>query len=148
MSGTLSSEALARLPFWLRELLDNCPAAGDGVHFWIFRVARHLLAHFDEESAYEIIRAKAASCGRPIGKLEREIIAQIKGALPRRWQPKDPQAFATGAQVSVEHLLAFTNTCGFVTCARNLEIIVSTRILQRSGSGKPRPTLVWCLRAR
>ena len=104
MSGTLSSEALARLPFWLRELLDNCPAAGDGVHFWIFRVARHLLAHFDEESAYEIIRAKAASCGRPIGKLEREIIAQIKGALPRRWQPKDPQAFATGAQVSVEHL--------------------------------------------
>jgi hypothetical protein len=108
MGDVLSSEALALLPFWLRELLDSCPAAGDGVHFWIFRVARHLLAHFDEKSTYEIIQAKAANCGRPIGKLEREIIVQIRGALPRRWQPRDTQAFAKAAQVSVEHLLAST----------------------------------------
>jgi hypothetical protein len=108
MGGVLSSELLARLPFWLRELLDSCPAAGDGVHFWIFRVARHLLAHFDTKSTYEIIRAKAANCGRPIGKLEREIIVQIKGALLHRWQPRDPKAFAKAAQVPVEHLLAFT----------------------------------------
>jgi hypothetical protein len=67
-----------------------------------------LLAHFEERSTYEIIRAKAANCGRPIGKLEREIIVQIRGALPRRWQPRDPQAFAKAAQVSVEHLLAST----------------------------------------
>jgi hypothetical protein len=108
MSDTLSSELLARLPFWLRERLDNCPAAGDGVHFWIFTIARHLLAHFDERSTYEIIRAKAANCGRPIGKLEREIIVQIKGASKRRWQPRDREAFAKAAQVPVEHLQAST----------------------------------------
>src|SRR6516165_3537556 len=108
MSGALSSEALARVPFWLRELLDSCPAAGDGVHFWIFTIARHLLAHFDERSTYEIIRAKAANCGRPIGKLEREIIVQIKGASKRRWQPRDREAFAKAAQVPVEHLQAST----------------------------------------
>src|SRR6516164_724378 len=108
MSGILSSEALARLPFWLGELLDSCPAAGDGVHFWIFRAARHLLAHFDERSTYEVIRAKAANCGRPIGKLEREIMVQIEGASARRWQPRDPKAFAKAAQVPVEHLLAST----------------------------------------
>jgi hypothetical protein len=108
MSGILSSEALARLPFWLGELLDHCPTAGDGVHFWIFRAARHLLAHFDERSTYEIIRAKAAGCGRPIGKLEREIVVQIRGALLRRWQPKDREAFAKAAQVPVEHLQVST----------------------------------------
>jgi len=31
---------------------------------------------------------------------------------------------------------------------KELGIFVYTRILQRSGSGKPRPTLVWCLCAR
>ena len=31
---------------------------------------------------------------------------------------------------------------------KELGIVVYARILQRSGSGKPRPTLVWCLRAR
>src|SRR5215831_10813060 len=108
MSGAPSSKLLAQLPFWLRELLDSCPAAGDGVHFWIFRAARHLLAHFDERSTYEIIRAKAFNCGRPIGKLEREIIVQIKGALLHRWQPRDREAFAKAAQVAVEHLQTST----------------------------------------
>jgi hypothetical protein len=76
------------------------------VHFWIFGVARNLLAHFDPKSTYEIIRAKAASCGRPIGELEREIIVQIEGASTRRWQPRDPKAFARSAKVPVENLLA------------------------------------------
>src|SRR5271157_4478395 len=31
---------------------------------------------------------------------------------------------------------------------QELGIVVWARILQRSGSGKPRPTLVWCLCAR
>jgi hypothetical protein len=47
-----------------------------------------------------------------------------------------------------ERKLAITNTFGFVTCARNWASRACTRILQRSGSGKPRPTLVWCLCAR
>ncbi len=49
---------------------------------------------------------------------------------------------------AIKPLLAFTNACGFVTCARNWEFLSARAILQRSGSGKPRPTLVWCLCAR
>jgi len=35
-----------------------------------------------------------------------------------------------------------------VELCKELGIVVPARILQRSGSGKPRPTLVRCLRAR
>jgi hypothetical protein len=88
------SEALGRLPRFVRELLDSCPIAGKGVHMWIFRVARHLLAHFDQQATFEVIKAKAAGCGRPLEKLEREIASQIQNAFPHRWQPKYPHAFA------------------------------------------------------
>jgi hypothetical protein len=100
---SVSTDSLSRLPSWLHDLLDSCPTAGDGVHLWIFRVARNLLAHFDERSVYEIIRAKAANCGRPIRGLEREISVQIKGAFPCRWQPRNPGAFARSAQVPISH---------------------------------------------
>ena len=90
----ISADVLSTLPSFLRELLDNCPTAGDGLHFWIFKCARHLLAHFNEDAVYQLLRAKAACCGRPIGKLEREIVSQIRGASACRWQPRDPCAFA------------------------------------------------------
>ncbi|HKC00451.1 MAG TPA: hypothetical protein VKD23_16835, partial [Terriglobales bacterium] len=65
-----------------------------GVHKWISRVARHLLAHFNQQATFELIEAKAAGCGRPLEKLEREIASQIRNAFPHRWQPKYPHAFA------------------------------------------------------
>jgi hypothetical protein len=47
------------------------------------------------------------------------------------------------------HRLASVHKCLRIRdLCKELAIIVSTRILQRSGSGKLRPTLVWCLRAR
>jgi hypothetical protein len=76
----VSADVLSTLPSFLRELLDNCPTAGDGLHFWIFKCARHLLAHFNEDAVYQLLRAKAAGRGRPIKKLEREIVSQIRGA--------------------------------------------------------------------
>jgi hypothetical protein len=101
-----TSETLARLPLFLLKLLDSCPAAGDGLHFWIFNVARHLLPHCDDRTAYELIKLKAMGRGRPIGKLEREIVSQIQGARSRCWQPRDPEAFARAAQVPVERFSA------------------------------------------
>src|SRR5260221_4465412 len=95
----------AELPPFLVELLDSCPTAGDGVHHWIFRVARHLLVHLDERASFELIREKARECGRPLPKLEREIISQIQNALPRRWQPKYPAVFTHAAKLPAESLL-------------------------------------------
>jgi hypothetical protein len=96
----------AELPPFLVELLDSCPTAGDGVHHWIFRVARHLLVHLDERASFELIREKARDCGRPLAKLEREIISQIQNALPRRWQPKYPAAFTHAAKLPDGSLLS------------------------------------------
>src|SRR5260221_534955 len=102
----VSTEELSRLPLFLRELLDSCPVVGTGVHGWIFRIARHLLTHFDERSTFELIKAKAAGCGRPLFKLEHEIVSQIRNALPYRWQPRDQCAFARAAHLPVERLSA------------------------------------------
>jgi hypothetical protein len=102
MSAQISAESLAGLPLFLRQLLANPPNAGDGLHFWIFRVARHLLAHLDERSTFELIKAKASNCGRLQGKLEREIVQQIQGARPYVWQPKFPKAFP---HLIVDHAL-------------------------------------------
>jgi hypothetical protein len=109
-TDVISSEATDRLPRFLRELLDSCPVAGDGVHFWIFKVARHLLAHFDERATFELIKAKAAGCGRPLFKLEHEIFSQIRSALPYRWQPRDQCAFAQTAHLPVERLFVSPTT--------------------------------------
>jgi hypothetical protein len=48
----------------------------------------------------------------------------------------------TPALASVHKCLRICDLC------KELGIFVSTRILQRSGSGKLRPTPVWCLCAR
>ncbi len=62
--------------------------------------------HFDERSTFELIKAKAAGCGRPLFKLEHEIVSQIRNALPYRWQPRDQCAFARAAHLPVERLSA------------------------------------------
>jgi hypothetical protein len=79
---------------WIEELLNNCPQAGDGVHNWIFRVARQLLYHLAEQDACELIFQKARHCGRPLGNLRREIASQVKNAVPFMWQPRTGPARA------------------------------------------------------
>jgi hypothetical protein len=93
VSTAISSEALNRLHPCIHELLNSCPVAGDGVHDWLFNVARHLLPHFDEQTTQDLVLEKATGCGRPIRKLEREIANQIRGALPCQWRPRNPGAF-------------------------------------------------------
>jgi hypothetical protein len=89
---------------FLRELLEHCPTAGDGVHHWIFKTALHLWAHFDEPTICQLLRASSQNCGRPIGRLEAEIADQVKNAYRHRWQPRDPLAFARAARVPVDHV--------------------------------------------
>jgi hypothetical protein len=106
LTGSPGAEAPERLPLFLRQGLDSCPAAGDGVHFWIFRLARHLLVHFDERATFELLRAKAAGCGRPMRKLEAEIANQIRNASRRMWRPRNPAAFErrTGAKLRLSDI--------------------------------------------
>jgi hypothetical protein len=107
MTAPPAFDALGRLPQFLRELLDSCPAAGDGLHFWQFRCARHLLAHFDERTTFELLKAAALNSGRPPRKLEIEIAAQIRSASARRWQPRNADRFKpAGSPAALEAALA------------------------------------------
>ena len=62
---------------------------------------------------------------------------------------KTPQAKVTVGMIPFRFQLAsvhkYLRICDL---CKELGIVVYARILQRSGPGKPRPTLVWCLRAR
>jgi hypothetical protein len=76
---------------WLETAINSCPSAGNGVHFWIFRVARQLHAHLSEEQICALLKTKVAGCGRPVP--ERELLSQIRSARSFAWRPNYPKAF-------------------------------------------------------
>jgi len=72
------------LPFFLRELIENPPLAGCGIHSWLFSVARQLHAHLPAGAIVALLESKVANCGRTVSK--REIVSAVKDALPFAWQ--------------------------------------------------------------
>jgi len=53
------------LPSFLQNRLNGCPAAGSGVHGWLFRTAKGLHEHRVPAAAIiELLRAGARACGR------------------------------------------------------------------------------------
>jgi hypothetical protein len=89
-----SAEALDTLPPFLIELLNNPPSAGNGLHQWIFKVALHLHIHLDQSAIVELLLEKSKNCGRPPGKLEREVRSQVHNALAHMWLPTYPHRYA------------------------------------------------------
>jgi hypothetical protein len=79
MSGLVSD-----LPQFLRDLIACPPRAGDGVHFWPFKVARHLHAHRDEQDIFYLIKASLADCGRTVP--DKEIWAGIRNSKAVAWR--------------------------------------------------------------
>lgn len=80
-----SGTSVDSLPRFLRELLDAPPAAGDGVHGWMFRVARHLHAHWPAGQIVRLLSERVASCGRHVPHTE--ITAAVRSSLDCAWQP-------------------------------------------------------------
>lgn len=72
------------LPPFLRDLINNPPRAGEGVHAWLFRVARQLHAHLPAGEIVALLESRAATCGRHVPR--REIVAAVQDALPCAWQ--------------------------------------------------------------
>lgn len=73
------------LPGWLRDLLASPPRAGEGVHGWLFRVARQLHAHLPAGEIVRLLETQVAQCGRHVP--QGEIVAAVKDALSCAWQP-------------------------------------------------------------
>ena len=73
------------LPSFIRDLLAAPPHSGDGVHRWIFRVARHLHAHLPADEIVTILGNAVSNCGRYVPPSE--IIDAVKNSLACAWQP-------------------------------------------------------------
>ena len=78
------------LPPFLNDLLNAPPRAGEGVHNFLFRVARQLHAHLPAGEIFSLLKASVAHCGRHVS--DAEILDAIKNSLASAWQPRGTSA--------------------------------------------------------
>ncbi len=91
------------LPLFVRDLLAGVPRHGEGVHNWLFRVARVLHPFRGENDIRAILQAATAECGRIVSV--HEIENAIQHAKPFAWRPGLPlvgKPFHTTAWPSVD----------------------------------------------
>lgn len=77
-------------PHFLQELLDHRPAAGTGVHAWLFRVARYLHQFHAPDEIYKILELRTSDCERHIDP--HEIDDAIKNSGACAWEPSGKTA--------------------------------------------------------
>ncbi len=75
-----------QLPQFLRDMLAAPPRAGEGVHDWLFRVARQLHSHLPAGEIIALLETSVANCGRHVPR--NEIVSAVQNSLPCAWQPK------------------------------------------------------------
>ena len=74
-----------QFPAFLQEMLRTPPQTGDGVHDWLFRVARQLHAHMPALEIVSLLESCVANCGRFVPRSE--IISAVQNSLGCAWQP-------------------------------------------------------------
>jgi hypothetical protein len=78
------------IPPWLQNELNQVPKAGDGVHRWLFCIARHLHWHLAPEEIFRLLKIKVSGCGRVV--TNEEITNAINDSARVQWRPNDTQA--------------------------------------------------------
>jgi hypothetical protein len=78
------------IPSFLREMLNAPPRAGEGVHNWLFRVARHLHAHLPANEIVTLLESLVQGCGRHVN--HEEIKNAVKNSIKYAWQPRSALA--------------------------------------------------------
>jgi hypothetical protein len=76
-------------PAFLNELLANPPRAGNGVHPWLFRIARQLHAHMGRIEMERLLVEKVQGCGRHVPI--HEIREAIKNSANCAWTPAEQE---------------------------------------------------------
>ena len=66
-------------------MLAAPPHAGEGVHRWLFRLARQLHAHLPAVAIIALLESRVQGCGRHVSR--KEITDAVQNALPCAWQP-------------------------------------------------------------
>ncbi len=73
------------LPPFLQDLLAAPPQAGEGVHGWLYRVARQLHAHLPAVEIVALLESRVQGCGRHVSR--KEITDAVQAAMLTAWQP-------------------------------------------------------------
>jgi hypothetical protein len=79
-------EMTRELPQFLRDMLARPPRAGEGVHNWLFRVARQLHPHLPAGEIVALLETRVATCGRHVPP--NEIVAAVQNSIGCAWQPR------------------------------------------------------------
>jgi hypothetical protein len=74
----------------VRDLLATVPHSGNGVHRWLFRVAKHLHAHLPAGEIVTLLQNAVSNCGRHVP--HSEITDAVKNSLVCAWQPSNDRA--------------------------------------------------------
>jgi hypothetical protein len=77
-------------PRFLQELLTSCPTAHNGVHPWVFKVARYLHRYHPPEEICSILKQCVADCGRPVET--HEIVDAVRNSGACKWEPSGKSA--------------------------------------------------------
>ena len=107
---------MKRLPTFIDEMLAEPPKAGEGVHLWLFRVARQLHAHMPALAMIDLLERRVQGCGRFVGR--QEVAAAVRDSLACAWQPGSKsgpvKAVAKWPKVNKEQREAITRDGGGV----------------------------------
>src|SRR5262245_15184300 len=87
------------LPPFLQNLLASPPPAGQGVHNWLYRIARQLHPHMPEAEIVNLLQTRVANCGRRVPRSE--ILDAVRNSRGlRRGRPErmhlDPKRLGHG----------------------------------------------------
>ena len=72
------------LPSFVEEMLAAAPRAGEGVHNWLFKIARQLHAHLPAGEIVNLLENRVTNCGRHVPRSEIE--DAVKNSIPCAWQ--------------------------------------------------------------
>lgn len=66
-------------------MLTAPPHAGEGVHIWLYRLARQLHAHLPALEIITLLEERTCNCGRHVSR--KEIEDAVKNSISSAWQP-------------------------------------------------------------
>jgi hypothetical protein len=72
------------LPQFLREMVSAPPRAGEGVHAWLFCVARQLHAHLPAGEIIALLESRVMECGRHVPR--NEVVSAVQNSIPCAWK--------------------------------------------------------------
>ena len=84
------------LPKFLCDLLNHPPRAGEGVHDWLFKVARQLHAHLPAGEIVSLLEKSVGDCGRDVPRAE--IVSAVQNSVACAWQGNKQSAPAQSAK--------------------------------------------------